>query len=72
MMAPVLEEVKTELGDRMTVEEINVDEKPDVAQQYGVLSIPTYIVVKDDKEVDRIIGFTQRAAFVDQLKKHLS
>lgn len=60
IMAPVLEEIKKELGDKVDVEEINVDEDPKKTEQFGVMSIPTYIVMKDGKEVGRKIGVTPK------------
>lgn len=68
VMAPVLEEIKKEVGEKVTVEEINVDEKPDEAQKYGVMSIPTYIIIKDDKEVGRKIGVTAKQDLLDLIK----
>ncbi len=61
MMAPVLEEIKEELKDKVEVIEINVDEKPEETQKAGVLGIPTYVVMKDGKEVGRKVGVTPKA-----------
>lgn len=68
VMAPVIEEIKKELEGKVSVEEINVDEKQDVAQKYGVMSIPTYIIMKDDKEIGRKIGVTAKQELLDLLK----
>lgn len=68
VMAPVLEEIKKELGQKISVEEINVDEKPEEAQKYGVMSIPTYIIIKDDKEVGRKIGVTSKSDLINLLQ----
>lgn len=61
IMDPVIDELEKQLGGKVKVERINVDEAPDQAQQYGVMSIPTYIVMKDGKEVGRKIGVTAKA-----------
>ncbi|MDO8577017.1 MAG: thioredoxin [Candidatus Daviesbacteria bacterium] len=61
VMASIIEELEKELAGKIEVEKINVDEKPAEAQKYGVMSIPTYIVLKDDKEVGRKIGVTAKA-----------
>jgi len=61
IMNPIIEELEKELGDKVEVVKINVDEKPAEASKYGVMSIPTYIVLKDDKEVGRKIGVTSKA-----------
>ena len=68
VMAPVLEELKKELGDKVTIEEINVDENQAKASEYGVMSIPTYIIIKDGKEVGRKIGVTAKADLVKLLQ----
>lgn len=67
VMAPVLEEIKKEVKD-VEVEEINVDEKPDEAAKFGVMSIPTYIILKDEKEVGRKIGVTPKAELIKLLQ----
>lgn len=68
IMNPILEELEKELGSKVSIEKINVDEKPDEAQKYGVMSIPTYIVLKDDKEVGRKIGVTSKADLLKLLQ----
>ncbi|MBI2330318.1 thioredoxin [Candidatus Daviesbacteria bacterium] len=60
VMNPVIEELEKELDDKVKVEKINVDEKPDEASKYGVMSIPTFIVLKDEKEIGRKIGITSK------------
>ncbi|MBI4036472.1 thioredoxin [Candidatus Daviesbacteria bacterium] len=65
MMEPILAELKKELGTQVEFVEINVDENPNEAAKYGVMSIPTYVVLKDGKEVARKIGYTPK---VEMLK----
>ncbi len=67
MMAPVIEEIETEMKDKVEVEKVNVDEEPDKAAQFGVMSIPTYVVVKEGKEVARKIGVTPKAELLKLL-----
>lgn len=67
IMSPVLEELKKELGDKVEIEEINVDENQAKASEYGVMSIPTYIILKDGKEMGRKIGITAKADLVKLL-----
>lgn len=59
-MKPVVEELEKELAGKIEIEKINVDENQDKASKYGVMSIPTYIVLKEDKEVGRKIGMTTK------------
>jgi thioredoxin 1 len=67
MMAPIFEELKKEYGAQVEFIEINVDEDPAMVQKYGVMSIPTYIVLKDGEEVGRRVGFTPKAEMVKLL-----
>lgn len=67
-MTPVIEELEKELEGKIEVEKINVDEKPDIASKYGVMSIPTYIVEKDSKEVGRKIGVTPKQELLKLLQ----
>ncbi len=66
-MAPIIEELEKELVGKVEVEKIDVDQNQEMASKYGVMSIPTYIVMKDDKEVARLIGATSK----DNLTKAL-
>lgn len=69
IMNPVLDELEKELEGKAEIVKINVDEDPQQASKYGVMSIPTYIVLKDEKEVGRKVGVTPKA---DLLKLLLS
>ncbi len=60
-MAPVIEELEKELDGKVKVEKINVDEAPDKASQYGVMGIPTYVVLKNGQEAGRKVGVTSKA-----------
>ena len=68
VMAPVLEEIEKELAGKIEIEKINVDENSDKASKYGVMSIPTYILEKDGKEVGRKIGVTAKAELIKLLQ----
>ncbi len=68
IMNPVIEEIEKELAGKVEVVKINVDEKPEEASKYGVMSIPTYIVLKDGKEVGRKIGVTSKADLIKLLQ----
>ena len=69
-MEPIMDELEKELDDKITIEKINVDEKPDLAAKFGVMSIPTYILLKDDKEVERIVGATSKDNLVKAISRH--
>lgn len=67
VMNPVLGELEKELAGKITVEKYNVDENQAMASKYGVMSIPTYVVEKDGKEVGRKIGVTPKAELLKLL-----
>lgn len=60
MMEPIIEELEKELGDKLEIVKINVDEDQAKASEYGVMSIPTYIVMKEDKEAGRRVGYSSK------------
>ncbi len=68
MMEPVIEELEKELAGKIEIEKINVDEKQEEASKYGVMSIPTYVGLKDDKEIGRKIGVTSKQDLLELLK----
>ena len=70
-MEPVFEELKKEYKGKVEFEEIDVDQDQERARKYGVMSIPTYIIVNGDKEVDRIMGAKPKAEFSKWLDSHL-
>lgn len=61
IMDPIIEELELELGDGLKIERINVDEHPDKASSMGVMGIPTYVIMKEGKEVARKVGVTPKA-----------
>ncbi len=67
MLAPVLHEVADENAD-ITVGKVNVDDEPALAQAYGISSIPTLIVIKDGKEVNRSVGVIPKAKIEELIK----
>lgn len=71
-MKPVLEELEKELAGKVEIKKIDVDEHQDEASKYGVMSIPTYLILKDGKEVDRFVGVTSKEAIKNKISKHTS
>jgi thioredoxin 1 len=56
MVAPVLEKLAKEYEGKLIVAKVNTDENPDIAQKYGISSIPTLIIFKNGEEVERMVG----------------
>jgi thioredoxin 1 len=71
MIAPVLEELDSELGDKAKIVKVNVDENQETASKYGVMSIPTLYVLKDGEVVDKTVGFQPKEALAELVNKHL-
>ena len=72
VMKPVVEELEKELTGKIEIKKINVDENEQEVAKYGVMSIPTYIILKDDKEADRFIGATSKEILEEKINQHLS
>jgi thioredoxin len=68
MMSPILEKVGAELKDRIKIVKINTDKYPDLASEHRITSLPTLVVFKDGKPVDRIEGLVR----AEQLIQHLN
>lgn len=71
-MEPVIEELEKEMAGKITVKKIDVDQEADTASNYGVMSIPTYLIVKDGEEIERFIGAQPKGEIVKKLQAHLS
>lgn len=71
IMKPVVEELEKELAGKIQVEKINVDENPKKTEEFQVFSIPTYVILKEDKEVERFIGATGKDRLLRILEKYL-
>ena len=71
MLSPVVDELSEENADKLTVGKVNVDDCPDLASRFGVMSIPTLILFKDGKVVDKTIGVQPKDALQAMLEKAL-
>lgn len=71
MIAPVVQKIADTHSDKITVAKLNVDENPETAMNYEVMSIPTVIVYQDGVEKKRIIGARPEHAFLTELSEFL-
>ena len=71
MVAPVLEEIASENGEKLTVVKLNIDENPDTARAYQIMSIPTMAVFQGGKIVKQIVGAKPKAAILKDLESFL-
>ncbi len=69
--APIIDELSDEY-QQMVFVKVNVDENPDLATQYGIFSIPTFIIFKEGKVVSQFSGANSKEAFVLEINKHLA
>ncbi|MFA7319635.1 MAG: thioredoxin [Parcubacteria group bacterium] len=69
MMGPIVEELASEMGDKVKVGKLNVDENPATAQAFTVMSIPTILIFKDGKVAQKFIGVQSKEALKEALEK---
>jgi len=67
MMHPVLDEIADQFEGKVTVGKINVDNEGDLAQKFGVASIPTLVLMKDGEEKNRYVGVTSKTELTKAL-----
>lgn len=71
MVAPILEEIANEQGEKIRVAKLDVDQNPITAGRFGVRSIPTMILFKNGREAQRLIGYMPKERLLQQLNPHL-
>jgi thioredoxin 2 len=72
MISPVLEELAQKRAGHLKVVKVDVDANPELATRFGARSIPLLVVIRDGREVDRIVGALPRAALEQRLEPVLS
>lgn len=70
-LGPIIEEVADQFKNQVNVSKINIDENPKVTAQYGVMSIPTLILFKEGKPLDRLVGLVPKERLEEFVKKAL-
>ena len=68
MMSPIIDEISEELGDKVKVGKVNVDENQDLAMEYAVMSIPTIVILKNGKVEKTFVGVRDKSEIKDALK----
>lgn len=63
MLAPVLEGLSSEMEGKAKIIKVDIDQSPDLADQFQISSVPTMIVFKDGQKADMLVGFYQRKEF---------
>lgn len=68
---PIIEELSEELKGQATIAKVNVDEEPELASKFGVMSIPTLILFKDGQPVDKLVGLQQKSSLLTKIQSHM-
>lgn len=71
MLGPILEQVAEEMGDKVVIAKVDIDECMELAQEFGVMSVPTLIMFKEGAEVSRNIGFRGKPQIIDMINAKL-
>lgn len=70
-LGPIVEEIGNEMADRINVFKCNVDDEGELAQRFGIMSIPTLILFKDGEAVHRMVGNMPKASLVQQIEANI-
>ncbi|MGB9676514.1 MAG: thioredoxin [Candidatus Bathyarchaeales archaeon] len=70
-LAPTIDELCKEYAGKILIGKLNVDENPQTAERFQIFSIPTLVLMKNGKEVDRIVGLVPKSSIEAILNKHL-
>ncbi|GAA3407924.1 thioredoxin family protein [Paenibacillus hodogayensis] len=66
--APALEQLELELGDRLAVAKMNVDDHPGLAGKLGIMGVPTFVLFRDGEPVNKTVGFRSQAALIGSVR----
>jgi thioredoxin-like negative regulator of GroEL len=68
MIAPIIEQLASELAGRVKVAKLNTDDNPMTAARFSIRSIPTFLVLKNGKEIDRFVGALPKQEILRKLE----
>lgn len=71
MIAPVLEEIDNEIGSKLTIAKVNVDDNQGSARKYGIMGIPTLMLFKDGQPVEKIVGYQPKDEIMATINKYI-
>lgn len=71
LIAPVLDEIATEQAGKVRIAKLNVDDNPDIARRFDVMSIPTLIIFKDGEPQKRLVGAKGKGQLLEELAEYL-
>ncbi|MGY1576037.1 thioredoxin [Pediococcus pentosaceus] len=71
MQSPVVEQLADEMGDKVSFSKMDVDQNPETARNFGIMSIPTLLVKKDGAVVDSIVGYHSKEQLAEILDQYI-
>ena len=71
MLGPVLESVAEKMQDKVTIVKVDVDQSPDLAAKFGIMSVPTMIMFKEGQQVDAFAGYMPEANLIANIERNL-
>lgn len=71
MQAPVIDELDEEMGDKVKFTKVDVDESPETARAFGIMSIPTLLIKKDGETVQKVVGYHSKEQLEELLESYL-
>ena len=72
MMEPVVEELSQDFDGKVTIAQVDVDQSQDLANLFGIRSIPTMVIFKDGKPVDALVGIHPKQTLIEKIQAQLS
>lgn len=67
MVAPIVEEISNEYGDKAVIAKVNVDENPNISMKFGIRNIPTIVFIKNGELVDKSVGAVPKNVLTEKL-----
>lgn len=71
MLSGILEDVNKKIGNQVDIIKIDVDDNMNIAKRYGVLTVPTMVVVIGGEDVEKVVGFRQEKQVLELVKKYI-
>jgi thioredoxin 1 len=72
MLSPTIQALETEFKDKVVIGKLNITENPTSSTKYGVRSIPTVIIYKNGKEMERLVGIREKSFYEDKINYYLN
>lgn len=70
-LSPILDDIATEFGDKVKFVKVNTDDNIKTAKDYAISGLPSLLVFKDGKAVERLVGLMPKSAIISNIEKHM-